>query len=198
MRVKDLMTTPVVTLRPDTPIKEAAALLVRHGISGAPVVDDHEQLIGIVSESDLMALETSPDSRSRILPQRWRRIRVPRRVEQVMTREVVSLPEGADVSDAARLMLERRVKRIPVVEAGRVVGIVSRRDVLRLLARSDAEIRAEIGELLDDEILMLGRFEAEVEGGLVTLSGPPDPRARRLAELLARSVGGVVEVRFTA
>lgn len=198
MRVKDLMTTPVVTLRPDTPIKEAAALLVRHGISGAPVVDDHEQLIGIVSESDLMALETSPDPRSRILPQRWRRIRVPRRVEQVMTREVVSLPEGADVSDAARLMLERRVKRIPVVEAGRVVGIVSRRDVLRLLARSDAEIRAEIGELLDDEILMLGRFEAEVEGGLVTLSGPPDPRARRLAELLARSVGGVVEVRFTA
>jgi len=198
MRVKDLMTTPVVTLRPGTPIKEAAALLVRHGISGAPVVDDHEQLIGIVSESDLMALETSPDPRSRILPQRWRRIRVPRRVEQVMTREVVSLPEGADVSDAARLMLERRVKRIPVVEAGRVVGIVSRRDVLRLLARSDAEIRAEIGELLDDEILMLGRFEAEVEGGLVTLSGPPDPRARRLAELLARSVGGVVEVRFTA
>lgn len=198
MRVKDLMTTPVVTLRPDIPIKEAAALLVRHGISGAPVVDDHEQLIGIVSESDLMALETSPDPRSRILPQRWRRIRVPRRVEQVMTREVVCLPQGADVADAARLMLERRVKRIPVVEAGRVVGIVSRRDVLRLLARSDAEIRAEIGELLDDEILMLGRFEAEVEGGLVTLSGPSDPRARRLAELLARSVGGVVEVRFTA
>ncbi|HEX6261628.1 MAG TPA: CBS domain-containing protein [Actinomycetota bacterium] len=197
MHVKDVMTTPVVTLRPETPIKEAAALLVRHGVSGAPVVDEHEQLVGIVSESDLMALETTPDPRSRIRLPRWRRVRVPRRVEQVMTRDVVTLPERADVADAARLMLERRVKRIPVVAEGRVVGIVSRRDVLRLLARTDGEIRAELQELLSEEILILGRFEAQVEDGVVTLAGPPDPRARRLAELLARSVGGVVGVRFT-
>lgn len=198
MRVKDVMTTPVVTLRPETPIKEAAALLVRHGISGAPVVGENEELVGIVSECDLMVLGTSPDPRSRILPHRWRWFRVPRRVEEVMTREVVTLPERADVADAARLMLERRLKRIPVVTEARVVGIVSRRDVLRLLARSDAEIAAEIAELLNDEILMLGRFEADVEDGVVTLSGPDDRRARRLAELLARSVGGVLGVRFTA
>lgn len=198
MRVKDVMTTPVVTLRPEAPIKEAAALLVRHGISGAPVVGEGDELVGIVSESDLMVLETSPDPRSRILHARWRWFRIPRRVEEVMTREVVTLPEGADVADAARLMLERRLKRIPVVTEGRVVGIVSRRDVLRLLARSDAEIEAEIAELLNDEILMLGRFEADVEDGVVTLSGPDERRARRLAELLARSVGGVVGVRFTA
>lgn len=199
MRAKDIMTTPVITVTPETPLKEVAALLVDRGISAVPVVGDAEELVGIVSEADLVPLETTPDPRSRIILRRWRRFRVPRTAGQVMIREVVALSEDADVSEVAWLMLEKRVKRIPIVAAGRVTGIVSRRDVIKVLARTDAEILVEVAELLDDEILMLGRFEPEVSGGVVTLTGtgPREPARRRLAELLARSVPGVIEVRFT-
>jgi osmotically-inducible protein OsmY len=76
------------------------------------------------------------------------------------------------------------------------VGIVSRRDILKMLARSDVDIRREVEELFDDEILMLGRYTVEVEGGVVTLIGSPDATSRRLSELLVRSVPGVLEVEF--
>ncbi|MGH2655556.1 MAG: CBS domain-containing protein [Actinomycetota bacterium] len=195
MRVKDIMATPVVTVTPNQALKEVAALLVERGISAVPVVDQNDQLVGIVSERDLIPLETTPEPRSRILPVKGRR-HVPTTVAEVMTPDVVTLPESADAAEAARLMLDRGVKRIPIVKGPRVVGIVSRRDLLRVLARTDREIRAEIEELLDDEILMLGRFRAQVANGVVTLSGPADERSRRLAEVLARSVPGVLAVRF--
>lgn len=196
MRAKDIMTTPVFTVAPETPLKEVAALLVDRAISAVPVANEAEELIGIVSEADLVRLESTPDPRSRISPRRWRRFRVPRTAGEAMTREVVALPEDADVSEIAELMLEKRVKRIPIVAGNRVVGIVSRRDVLKVLARTDAEILGELRELLDDELLMLGRFDPEVSGGVVTLSGPSDPASRRLAEILARSVPGVIELGF--
>lgn len=196
MRAKDIMTTPVVTVPSDMPVKQVAAILVDRGISAVPVVNEAEELVGIVSEADLVPLETSPDPRRRISPTRWRRYRVPRTAGDAMTHDVVTLPEDADVSEAATLMLERRVKRIPIVAERRVVGIVSRRDVLKVLARTDSEVLREVSELLDDETLVLGYFEPDVDGGVVTLTGPRDPASRRLAELLARTVPGVIEVRF--
>lgn len=113
-----------------------------------------------------------------------------------MTRDVVALAEDADVSEAARLMVERHVKRIPIVARDRVVGIVSQRDVLRILARRDEEIRADVQRLLDEEAATLGRFRVRVSDGAARLRGPRDERARRLAELVARSVPGVVAVTF--
>ena len=77
-----------------------------------------------------------------------------------------------------------------------MVGIVARRDLLKMLARSDGDIRREVEELLDDEILMLGRFSVGVSDGVVTLTGAPDAASRRLSELLVRSVPGVLEVDF--
>lgn len=195
MRTKDIMTTPVVTVGPERPPKDVAELLVERGISAVPVIDENERLVGIVSEADLVVLETVPGPTSRILPLRPRR-KVPTTVAEVMTREVITLPGSADAAEAARLLLDHDVRRIPIVEEGRVVGIVSRRDLLRVLARSDREILREVEELLDDEILMLGRFRAQVADGVVTLSGPADERSRRLAEVLARSVPGVLAVRF--
>ncbi len=113
-----------------------------------------------------------------------------------MTREIISLAEDADVAAAARLILERHVKRIPIVSDGKIVGIVSRRDILKVLARTDDEIQIELRDLLDDEIAVMRDFRAEVSGGVVTLRGPEDERERRLAVLMARSVPGVIEVRF--
>jgi CBS domain-containing protein len=172
--VKELMSSPVVTVSPELPVKRVAALLVERGISAVPVVDARGQLVGIVSEADLVPLQAVPQ-RSRRFPHPEQLLEfLPHTVGEAMTPHVVALPEGATVAEAASLMLERAVKRIPIVLNGRVTGIVSRRDLLRALARPDAAIRAEVEELLDERVLQLGEVWVAVSGGVVHLSGPPD------------------------
>jgi CBS domain-containing protein len=196
MRVRDVMTSPVVTVGPDDRPKDVAALLVSRAISGVPVLDDSGQLVGIVSEADLVLLETGEDPRAHVILSSTPPSPAPTRVEQIMTRDVVSLPPDADVAEAARVMLERHIKRVLIVDEGRVVGIVSRRDLLRILARSDLEIANELDALLSDEILSLGHLRTEVHDGVVDLYGGDDPATLRLGELVARSVPGVLEVRI--
>jgi Mg/Co/Ni transporter MgtE len=117
-------------------------------------------------------------------------------VAEVMTRQVVALPEDADVADAGRLMLERRIKSIPVVRGREVVGIVARRDLLAVLARGDEEVAREVQALLAAELGLPCPCRVTVRDGVVDLTGPPDPVDRRLATLLARGVPGVLEVRW--
>jgi CBS domain-containing protein len=196
MRASDLMTSPPITVRPDVSIKIAASMLLEHAISAMPVVDENGEMVGIVSEGDMVPLETRTDPRRHLLPTPQRPTHVPVRVDEVMTRDVVALPEDADVAEVARLMLHKYVKRIPIVRGNRVVGIISRRDLLRALARDDDDIAHELDDLLSDEILSLGQFTAEVRGGVAVLTGPTDRTSRRLAELLARSVPGVLGIEF--
>jgi CBS domain-containing protein len=196
MKVQEIMSHPVITVPPGLPVKHVAAILVEKRISGVPVADENDRLLGIVTEADLLPLETEPDPRSQILPSAPGQEPLPVTAEEAMTHDVICLGEDADVAEAARMMLERNVKRIPIIASGRVVGIVSRRDILKVLARTDDEIQLELRDLLDDEIMMMGRFRAEVSGGVVVLRGPRDERERRLATRLAKSVPGVVEVRF--
>jgi CBS domain-containing protein len=195
MRVRDVMSSPVVTVAPDTHLKEVADLLVRHEVSAVPVVEDGA-LVGIVSEADLVPLELAPDPRAHLAPVREPPPGIPRVVAEVMTREVVALPEGADAAEAGRLMLERRIKSIPVVQGRRVVGIVARRDLLKVLARGDEEIAGDLRTLLEEELGPPSPYRVTVRDGVVELTGPPDPTVRRLATLLVRGVPGVVEVRF--
>jgi CBS domain-containing protein len=196
MRAKDIMSSPVITVKPDTSVKEAAAILVGKRINALPVVDEFGDLAGIVSEADLVTLETQPDPRRHLIPSRHPRKAIPRVVGEVMTRDVIAVDEDADVALVARLMLEHRLKSVPVLIGTEVAGIVARRDVLRVLARSDLEIHVELEDLLDEEIQMMGRYRADVSDGVVTLYGPTDRPGQRLAELLARSVPGVIDVRF--
>jgi CBS domain-containing protein len=195
MRIRDVMSSPVVTVAPDTHLKEVADLLVRHEVSAVPVVEDGA-LVGIVSEADLVPLELAPDPRAHLAPVREPPPGVPRVVAEVMTREVVALPEGADAAEAGRLMLERRIKSIPVVQGRRIVGIVARRDLLKVLARGDEEIAGDLRTLLEEELGPPSPYRVTVRDGVVELTGPPDPTVRRLATLLVRGVPGVVEVRF--
>jgi CBS domain-containing protein len=194
MRVKQVVSSPVVTVRPATLVKEVAAILVGRGISAVPVVGDDGRLLGIVSEGDLVPLQALPEpGRHSGHPELAGFL--PRTAADAMTTRVVTLGEDADAAQAARLMLERSVRSIPVVRGGRVTGIVSRRD-LRALARSDAELRAEVEELLADPNLLLGTLGVAVDGGVVRLTGARDRAARQLAAVLARSVPGVVAVSF--
>jgi len=195
VRVRNIMSSPVVTVPPGMPLKEVARVLVTNGISAVPVVDDGD-LVGILSEADLVPLELAPDPRAHLarLPDASP---TPSRVaSEAMTRDVVALPEEADVADAGRLMLERRIKSIPVVRGRRVVGIVARRDLLEVLARSDKEIARDVEALLAAELGAPSPYRVTVRDGVVDLTGRPDPVDRRVATLLARGVPGVLEVRL--
>jgi CBS domain-containing protein len=195
VRVREVMSSPVVCVPPDMPLKEVADLLVRHGISAVPVVEGGE-LVGIISEADLVPLELAPDPRAHLIPLADASVRLPKVAAEAMTREVVALPEEADAAEAGRLMLERRIKSIPVLRGRRVVGIVARRDLLEVLARRDEDIAGDLAALLAAELGAPSPYRVTVRDGSVTLAGPPDPASRRLAGLLAREVPGVVEVRF--
>lgn len=195
MRAKDIMTSPVTMVTGDTPLKDAAEILVTREISALPVVDGRGKLIGILSEADIVPLELTPDPRAQMIP-------VPARavahiVEEAMTRDVVALPEDAGISWIATLLLEKHIKRIPIVSGEFVVGIVSRRDLLRVLIRSDAQIHSDLQTLLDRETAGIGAYRVEVSNGAVTLAGSRDDISRKSAALLARTIPGVVEVTFT-
>jgi CBS domain-containing protein len=195
VRVREVMSSPVVTVPPDLPLKEVAKVLVTHGISAVPVVDRGE-LVGILSEADLVPLELVPDPRAHLAPLPEASQLAFRIASQAMTRDVIALPEAADVADAGRLMLERRIKSIPVLRGHRVVGIVARRDLLEMLARSDDEIARDLEALLAAELGSPSPYRVTVRDGVVDLAGLPDPVDRRLATLLARSVPGVLEIRL--
>lgn len=196
MLIRDVMSRLVVTVTPDTTVKEAAGLLVERGFNALPVVDGDE-LVGIVTEADLVPLETRPDPRSHLGPATADLYRiVPYAVAEVMTRGVLTLPPDADAARAAHLMLERHLRSVPITGQGRLVGIVTRRDLLRVLARRDEEIRWELMALLADE-LPDHPVIVEVADGIVTLRFRSwlGPRDRRIAELLANTVPGVLSVR---
>lgn len=196
MRAKDVMSKPVVTVTPDTTLKRAAELFLENDIGAVPVVDAAGAIIGIVSEADLISLEAEPKTEFHFLRRRAAVDSIPKTAGEAMTRNVVAMDQDADVSHLARVMIERKLRHVPIVRGKHAVGIVSRRDLIKALARSDLEIQVELEELLDDEILMVGAFRAEVENGMVTLRGPRDRASRQLAKVLAKSVPGVIAVRF--
>ena len=186
MRTCDVMSSPVVSVPPDVPLKDVAAILVEHGINAVPVVDAADRLIGIVSEADLLSLETGlGPAPGGVAPQTAR---------EVMRQSVYTLTGDTDATAAARLMLRHRLKSVPVVAGERVVGMVARRDLLRLIARSDEDIAADLNRRLKDEVEALQRMAVSVAGGVVTVDTDAGPLARQLLEGLARTVPGVVEV----
>ncbi len=195
MRVEEIMSSPVTSVRPDMLLKDAAEALVGRDVSAAPVLDDDGRLVGMVSESDIMQVELHED------PRRHARVvepagTAPSRVEEVMTRDVVAIPIDADVADVAAMMIERRIRSIPVVEGTRVTGIVSRRDVLRVLVREDADIERDLAEILDELPSSLGSWSVRVSEGVVSWIGTGPDHVRPFLTRVAFTVPGVVDVRF--
>jgi CBS domain-containing protein len=199
--VKDVMTNQVVAVRRDATFKEMAATLRRYRVSAFPVVDDHEKVIGVVSEADLLAKEAlaDPGVLDGLLHHKEARKAEGLTAGDLMTHPAVTVRPDDSVEHAARLMYTLRIKRLPVVNAGGgLVGLVSRTDLLAVYDRSDEEIRAEImdqvivHEFLEDP----RRFSVTVQDGVVTLQGTPETTAlghnivRRV-----RHVAGVVAVR---
>ena len=189
MHICEVMTSPVVTVQPDTQLKDVAATLIERGINAAPVTDASDRLVGIVSEAELLSLEPPPGPGS---VASWASRHT---VREVMSQSVYTLTEHVDAAAAARMMLRHNLKSVPVVAGDRVVGIVARRDLLRLVARRDDDIRADLEGRLKEELDALQRLAVAVDGGVVTLDADLGPLGRQLFEELARRVPGVVEVR---
>jgi CBS domain-containing protein len=200
--VGDVMTSDVVSVRVTAGYKEIADLMVRHGISAVPVVGAEGDVLGVVSEADLLAKLEYADRVPRH-PLVSRRMRVNRvkaagdTAGELMTSPAVTVRVSETVSRVARLMDAARVKRVPVVDGvGHLVGVVSRRDLVRMYIRSDREVRAAVGEgvvrslWIDPADLDIG-----VRAGIVTLSGQVDRRS--LAEIVVafvKATPGVVDV----
>jgi CBS-domain-containing membrane protein len=201
--VGELMTSGVVQARPETSFKEIAQLLARNDVTAVPVVDDQDRPLGVVSEADLLRNQAACDDPAGLLPPAHPSVKERRRSEATTARELMTSPAVCarpewTVVEAARLMNHRRVKRLPVVdEAGRLVGIVSRGDLLRVFLRRDRAIGEEIRrDILTDALgLASDAIAVRVQGGHVTLTGTVEQRSIMLALIrLCRSVDGVVHV----
>ncbi len=197
------MTTGVVRARPDTPFKELARLLERNDVTAVPVVDDEDRPLGVVSEADLLRHAAAGEDPVGLLPPARMSPRDRARSTAVDGRGLMTSPAVCarpewTVVEAARLMDGRRLKRLPVVdEAGRLIGIVSRGDLLRVYLRQDRAIREEIRHDLLQRTLSLwpDAVGVRVEDGRVTLSGTLERRSQQQALVrLCRGVDGVVSV----
>lgn len=201
--VADLMTTEVVSVDETAGFKQMVELIEQHRISALPVVDGQRRVIGVVSEADLILKEDRIDLGEHYVFESHRRRQERERAGGTTARELASVPAvtigpGDSVQEAAKLMHDRAIKRLPVVDGdGRLVGVISRSDVLRVFMRSDDEIRREIVEdvigrtmLLDAPTLVIS-----VTDGIVTATGEVDRKTD--AEILTRlsaAVAGVVAV----
>lgn len=203
-QVGDVMTGDVATVREATPYREIVDVLVRRGISGVPVVDGFRRVLGVVSEADLLHKieHTGEPERRRIFESRRRR-GAHGKAGALLARDLMTAPPvttyaEASLPAAARTMDREQVKRLPVLDdLGRLVGIVTRGDLLRVHLRSDAAIREDVVQEVLHRILAVrdGLVTVQVRAGEVTLAGRVDRRsAADLAGRLAAQVSGVVRV----
>ncbi|MFF6953274.1 CBS domain-containing protein [Streptomyces iakyrus] len=208
-KVGALMTSDVVRAEYGTPFKEVARLLAEHRISGLPVVDDDEKVLGVISETDLMTRQAdapgprephhrfhwlgwTPGSRARRTKARART------VGRLMSSPAITVHSDATVAEAARVMARRRVERLPVVDdEERLVGIVTRRDLLQVFLRPDPEILASVRNDVLVRALWLTPYSVDVDvhEGVVTLTGQLERRSEcAMAVEMCRQTDGVVAV----
>jgi len=216
MKAADLLTSLVVTVTPDATIEYAAQLMLQYRISGLPVTDSDGAVLGIVTEGDLLRrAETGTDKRHA----RWVSLLIGsgrlaqeyvhthgRKVGEVMTERVFTVTPETPLADLVALMETKHVKRVPVVDQGRLVGIVSRADVMAALvgllsekpagAVTDADIRSQILAEIDRQPWgPRGAVDVIVTNGIVVLKGAiTDERERAALRVAAENVPGVKAV----
>jgi CBS domain-containing protein len=206
MKVRDVMTREVVSVAPSARLKDLAALLVEHRISGLPVVDDDGAVVGVVSEADLLVRQLGNVS-SRHGPLSWLlddrpdaselRRRAATTVAQAMTSPATTVDADRPLREAAALMVERGINRLPVTEGGQLVGIITRADFVRAYLQRDQEILHAIRDNVIRRTMWLDPddLNVEVREGIVRIAGRVDRRsAATILEKLIGVVDGVVDV----
>jgi CBS domain-containing protein len=203
------MTSRVVAVRTDASVQEAAGLMVEHGISGLPVVDESGHIVGIVSEGDLILRQKPRDKApwwrlffedGEELARQYQKA-AGTTVGEIMTRDVISVSPEASIAQVAAILDDNHIRRVPVVDEGDLVGIVSRGDLIKALAtapaseplsRSDAELVTDMQERLARESWASRRgIAVNADQGVLVLWGMVTSDAERAAlETMARTVPG--------
>lgn len=181
------MTTDVVAVGPTTSTRDAARMMFRYRVSGLPVVDPDDHVLGIITEGDFLEMELKRQDEGIAAPL----------VQDVMSHSVLSVSPDLEIMDAARYMHEHSVKRVLVIEEGKMVGIISRFDIVAAFTRPDDLIEDEIREDLIRRVLFVDpeTVDVQVANGVVTFVGTIGTRTEaRLVEELARRLDGVVGV----
>ncbi|HKN98555.1 MAG TPA: CBS domain-containing protein [Pseudonocardiaceae bacterium] len=191
MRACDVMTTPVVTVTTDATVKDTAHLMASRGFTAIPVVDEDDRLIGIVTEADIVRGRIPQDARYR----RPTDDELPlpcAAVVDVMTSPVIAMGATTDVADLITAMSDGKIRSMPIVDGSRVVGIVTRRDLVRVIGRADPEIEQDVRHKL---AACCGpeRWNVRVHDGVVELGDEHDDETERhIALVVAEAVPGVV------
>jgi CBS domain-containing protein len=215
MRAEQIMTRHVIAVSPETSILDAADIMLKHRVSGLPVTGGAGELLGIVSESDFLRRSEIGTQRKR---PRWLQFLASpgrlaneyvtesgRRVEDVMTRPAISVSEQTEMDELVSLMERHRIKRLPVMQQGRLVGIVTRSNLLQAFASmakeipqptaDDDDIRARLLRTYDEAEWRPIGVQVTVRNGVVHLHGRiSEDRARRAAVVAAEIIDGVREV----
>ena len=206
--VSDVMTTDPVSVDPASTVKEIAHVLLAHDIRAVPVVDVGDVVVGVVGEADLISRAGYPAVRSRHLAGLLADVLVEHRrhwagrsggltAGEIMTTEIVSCRSDEPISIVGRRLLRTDLRSLPVIDDGRLVGMVSRHDLLHLYDRPDAEIRDRIRELLRDPLWAPEGHQVQhsVHDGVVLLTGTVrHPSDRDVLTSIVRQVPGVLEV----
>jgi CBS domain-containing protein len=201
VQVREVMTREVVTVGSGSLVKRAAEAMAERGFAALPVVDDG-RLVGIVAEADVLRDRLPLDPRLHLRRSDPPAQRMPPPlVQAVMTVDVRSVDASADVADVAGLFVDEHLRSVPVLEHDRMVGIVSRRDLLRSLGRPDGSVRTDLLLVVEDYTGEQGCWDIEVTDGVATIrrtSGAPEGPAgveEHALQELAATVGGVVGLR---
>ena len=182
MIAAEVMSRPVVSVRPGLPVRQAMALLVEHRFGALPVVNEDERLLGVVSESDLLRAGMIGAS-------------IGATVADVMAAPVATVPMSATVTELAEILLDRRLRCVPVIDNGVLVGVVSRSDLLQTLLQDDDVLAGKVRRLLEVYAGPRPRWSVQVDGGRAWISGPfADEAERRVVVALAHTVSGIGEV----
>jgi CBS domain-containing protein len=195
LHVRDLMTPDAVTVRDDAPLQTACMLLLREQVGGLPVVDSRGTVVGVLSESDLLAREAAPRRRSGIAGRHERARRLAATAGEACTRPALTISPDASVREAARILLDEDVGRLVVMDDDKLMGVLSRHDVLKALARTPTQLQEHVDAALDAHGVH-GVHAQVLASGTVRLTGKV--RYRSDAPSVERaiwSVDGVAEVR---
>jgi CBS-domain-containing membrane protein len=192
MRVSDVMTRSVMTTTPATSVKDAAAVLAGHGVTLLPVIDEADRLVGVLTEADVVRRRIPPDPRRGAWQGSQAGPPPPPTVGEVMSNSPLTVHPEADAAELTSTMIDRGLRSVPVVDADRLVDIITRRDLLRTIARDDALIAADVRRRLE----CYGapdRWTVHVQQGSVTITDQyADPADHHVALVLAQAVPGVV------
>lgn len=189
MNVVDLMTTEVISVSRDTGLREAARLMFRNRVSGLPITEPDGTLAGIITEADFLRLEVGRQEGTRGQGDT---------VGDVMSRGVVTVRPDVEIYEAAKIMTTQEVKRLPVVDDDdRLLGVISRADIVSLFTRPDDVIEDEIREDLIRRVLFIDPdgIQVDVSNGVVTLSGEMETKSEAsMLEELTNRLDGVLRV----